>query len=270
MNAKPKTSDRPNMPIITLTSDWGIKDHYLAMVKGAILKQVPDARIIDISHQVPPHDLTQAAFIIRNSYREFPEGTVHIIGISTEESDVHPHTAIFADGHYFIGADNGILTMILDKAPEKIVEITLMQDSEFFTFSTRDRFVKAAAMLVSGEDISTLGDERESLNQKFLFSPVVENNIIKGIVIYVDNYENVITNITREKFREVGKGRKFTISFRGEEIHTIHESYSDVPVGEILALFGHNGHLEIAMNNGTASGLLGLHPDDPVRIEFAE
>ena len=256
------------MPIITLTSDWGTKDHYLASVKGTILRHVPGASIVDISHQVPPHDLTQAAFIIRNSYRDFPEGTVHIIGVSTEESDVNPHTAVFANGHYFVGADNGIFTMILDESPDKIVEITLMQDSEFFTFSTRDRFVKAAAMLASGEDIEKLGTPRDTLNQKFLFSPVVDNNVIKGIVIYVDNYENVITNITREKFREVGKNRKFTISFRGEEIHTIHESYSDVPVGEILALFGHNGHLEIALNNGAASGLLGLNLDDPVRIEF--
>ncbi|HSG68472.1 MAG TPA: SAM-dependent chlorinase/fluorinase [Bacteroidales bacterium] len=258
------------MPIITLTSDWGTKDHYLASVKGTILRQIPDALIIDISHQIPPHDLTQAAFIIRNSYRDFPQGTIHIIGISTEESDINPHTAILADGHYFIGADNGIFTMILDQAPEKIIEITVMQDSAFFTFSTRDRFVKAAAMLASGEDISKLGIQRESLNQKFLFAPVVENDVIKGLVIYVDNYENVITNITREKFKEVGRNRKFKISFRGEEIHTIHESYSDVPVGEILALFGHNDHLEIAMNNGTASSLLGLHPDDPVRIEFEE
>ena len=257
------------MPIITLTSDWGTKDHYLASVKGAILRQIPDARIIDISHEVPPHDLTQAAFILKNCYRDFPPGTIHILGISTEESDVIPHTAVMAEGQYFIGADNGIFTLIFDKKkPEKIVEITLIQDSEFFTFSSRDRFVKAAAMLAKGEDILKLGNERDSLNQKFLFAPVVENDVIKGIFIYVDNYENVITNITREKFKEIGRNRRYTISFRGEEISTIKESYSDVPVGEILALFGSNGHLEIAMNNGTASSLLGLNPDDPVRVEF--
>ncbi|MEN8226234.1 MAG: SAM-dependent chlorinase/fluorinase [Bacteroidota bacterium] len=258
------------MPIITLTSDWGTKDHYLASVKGAILKQIPEARIIDISHHVPPHDLTQAAFIIKNCYRDFPPGTIHIIGVSTEESDVNPHTVIMADGQYFIGADNGIFTLIFDEHPEKIVEITLMQDSEFFTFSSRDRFVKAAAMIASGEDISALGEIRDKLNQKFMFAPVVENNVIKGIVIYVDNYQNVITNITKEKFKEVGKNRKYTISFRGEAIRDIKDSYSDVPVGEILALFGCNGHLEIAMNNGTASSLLGLSPDDPVRVEFVD
>ncbi|MBE9485212.1 MAG: SAM-dependent chlorinase/fluorinase [Bacteroidetes bacterium] len=256
------------MPVITLTSDWGTKDHYLASVKGAILKQMPEARIIDISHHIPPHNLTQAAFILKNCYRDFPPGTIHIIGVSTEESEMSPHTVVLAGEQFFIGADTGIFSLIFDEPPEKIVEIDLVQDSTFFTFSSRDRFVKAAAMLAKGEDISSLGHPREALNEKMLFAPVVDNNVIKGIVIYVDNYKNVITNIRQEKFKEVGRNRKFTISFRGEEINRIHDSYSDVHVGEILALFGCNGHLEIAMNNGKAGNLLGLNPDDPVRIEF--
>ena len=186
------------MPVITLTSDWGTKDHYLASVKGTILKQVPEARIIDISHQIPPHNLTEAAFVLKNCYRDFPPGTIHIIGVSTEESEKNPHTAVFADGQYFIGADNGIFSLLFEKGADKVVEITLMQDSEFFTFSSRDRFVKAAALLAAGEDISKLGTEREALNQKILFAPVVDANVIKGMVIYIDNYENVITNITLE------------------------------------------------------------------------
>jgi S-adenosylmethionine hydrolase len=258
------------MPVITLTSDWGIKDHYLASVKGALLKQVPETGIVDISHQIEPHNLTEAAFVIRNCYRDFPPGTIHIIGVSTEESEKNPHTAVFAEGQYFIGADNGIFSLIFDAPPEKIVEIALMQDSEYFTFSTRDRFVKAAAMLARGEDIMTLGPGRDTLNEKILFAPVVENDVIKGLVIYVDNYENLVTNIRRDRFREVGRNRKFTISFRGEEIRKIHESYADVPVGEILALFGSHGFLEIAMNNGRASGLLGLNPNDTVRVEFSD
>lgn len=256
------------MPVVTLTSDWGTKDHYLASVKGVILKQIPDARIVDISHDIPPHDLSQAAFIIKNCYRDFPDGTIHIIGVCTEESDVNPHTAVQAHGQYFIGADNGIFSLLLEGNAERIIEINIMQDSDFYTFSTRDRFVKAAAMLAKGQDIATLGDERDALNQKLLFAPVVDSNIIKGMVIYVDNYENVITNITLDKFKEVGRNRKFTISFRGEEVSQLRESYSDVPVGDILALFGCNGHLEIAMNNGNASSLLGLQTDDTVRVEF--
>lgn len=258
------------MPIITLTSDWGSKDHYLASVKGTILKQQPEARIVDISHHITPHNLTEAAFILKNCYKDFPAGTVHIIGVNTEESEKNPHMAVFADGQYFIGADNGIFSLIFDQKPEKIVEIDIIQDSEFFTFSSRDRFVKAAVALTNGKDIATLGNEVDQLNQKMLFAPVVEDNVIKGLVIYIDNYENVITNITRQKFKDVGKGRKFVISFRGEVIQSICESYSDVPIGEMLALFGCYGHLEIAINNGNASGLLGLKQDDPVRVEFVD
>ena len=102
------------MPIITLTSDWGTKDHYLASVKGVILKQIPEARIVDISHNISPHNLTEAAFIIRNCYHDFPEGTIHIIGVSTIESEHTPHTIICTEGQYFIGADNGIFSLIFD------------------------------------------------------------------------------------------------------------------------------------------------------------
>ncbi len=256
------------MPVITLTSDWGTKDYYLASVKGAILRQIPEARIIDISHEIEPHNLTEAAFIIRNCYRDFPPGTIHIVGVSTEESEKTPHTIVQSEGQYFIGADNGIFSLIFDHPPEKVVEISLIQDSEFFTFSSRDRFVKTAAEIIKGEDISKLGHEREELNKKILFAPVVEQNVIKGMVIYVDNYHNAITNISKDKFKEIGKNRKFTITFRGEEINKTCESYSDVPVGELLALFGCNGHLQIAMNNAKAGNLLGLKPDDPVRVEF--
>src|SRR5512133_2364165 len=100
------------MAIITLTSDWGLRDHYTGSVKGAILRQLPDAVIVDISHSIQPHNLNQAAFIVRNSYRNFPEGTIHIIGVIEEASIESPHTLVVHDGHYFIGADNGIFSMI--------------------------------------------------------------------------------------------------------------------------------------------------------------
>jgi S-adenosylmethionine hydrolase len=132
------------MPIITLTSDWGHSDHYIGAVKGSILSLLPDVKIIDISHQVAPFNIEQAAFILKNCYKNFPKGTIHIIGVNTEESDKNPHTVVFINDHYFIGTDNGIFSMIFDKPPKKIIELNIMQDSDYFTFSTRDRFVKAA------------------------------------------------------------------------------------------------------------------------------
>jgi S-adenosylmethionine hydrolase len=258
------------MGIITLTSDWGLKDHYAGSVRGTILKQLADAKIVDISHDITPFNIKEAAFIVKNAYPSFPEGTVHIIGVNTEESDVNPHVAVSIHGQYFIGSDNGIFALIFDEEPDQVIELNIPQDSDLFTFSTRDRFVKAAVHLASGNKINELGEQRGKLTEKILFKPVVDKEVIKGMVIYVDNYENVITNITRDLFLKSRNGRKFRIVFRGGEINRISDSYSEVPVGEILALFGTTGHLEIAMNNGTASSLLGLELDDPVRIEFVQ
>ncbi len=256
------------MPIITLTSDWGAKDHYIGAVKGTIISQMPEATIIDISHDIAPFNIKEAAFIVRNSYKYFPEGTVHIIGVNTEESDKHSHIALKINGQYFVGCDNGLFTLIFDTSPDIIVELNIVHDSDYFTFSSRDRFVKVAVHLAMGKNIEELGTIRDSLTEMLLFRPVIEQDVIKGMVIYIDNYENVITNITRPLFEKVRNGRSFKIVFRGEELKRIFESYSEVPEGEVVALFGSNDHLEIVINNGNASGLLGLNIDDPVRMEF--
>ena len=157
------------MPIITLTSDWGVKDHYIGAVKGAILSRIPDVTIVDISHSIPAFNIEHAAFVLKNCFRNYPEGTVHIIGVNTEESDKNPHVIVKADGHFFIGADTGIFSMILDKKPDMIIEMDIIQDSGFFTFSSRDRFAKAAAHLAMGKNIEELGDIKDSVNEKILF-----------------------------------------------------------------------------------------------------
>jgi len=256
------------MPIITLTSDWGLKDHYLGAVKGAILTRMPEATIVDISHQISSFNSEQAAFIIRNAWSNFPSGTVHILGINTEESVKFPHTAVEYEGHFFIGTDNGIFSLLFDKSPAKIIEINVPQDSDYFTFSTRDRFVKVAVHLAKGGKIEELGNPRKKILEKMLFHPVIDNDMIKGHVMYIDSYENVITNITEQMFKEAGMGRKFAIIFRTYQIKKISKSYSDVPQAEILALFDSNRYLEIAMNQGNAAGLLGLNCKDMVRVEF--
>jgi S-adenosylmethionine hydrolase len=258
------------MAIITLTSDWGRKDHYLAVVKAAILSRMPEAVIVDISHEIPPFDLNQASFILRNSYKFFPKGTVHIIGITTEAGLETPHTAAEYEGQFFVGADNGIFSLLFDNPPSKLVEIDILQDSEYFTFSTRDVFVKAATHLAAGKPIENLGDPREALNPKEAFKPVTSSDLITGKVIYIDNYENVFSNISRELFTRIGKGRPFVIEFSSSryKINKISHSYSDVADCELLALFSTTGLLQIAINKANASGLLGLKMDDTVRIQF--
>lgn len=258
------------MAIITLTSDWGLKDHYLGAVKGAILNQLPDATIVDVSHAIPPFDLNQAAFIVRNFYRDFPQGTIHILNINTEASIETPHKLVIHEGHYFIGADNGIFSLIFDEVPQQIYELDIIQDTDYFTFSSRDVFVKVACHIAQGKPVGELGKPRTTLLEKISFKPVIDGNLIKGKIIYVDNYENVFTNITETFFKSFVKGKKFAIQFRSPSyrITEISKAYKDVVEGEMLALFGTSGYLEIAINQGKASSLLGLRIDQSVMVEI--
>jgi len=258
------------MAIITLTSDWGTRDHYIGSVKGAILKQLPDAVIVDISHSIAPFNLNQAAFIIRNFYRNFPEGSIHILGINEEASIEMPHTLVIHEGHYFIGADNGIFSLIFDEAPEQVIEIDVIQDSSYFTFPGRDVFAKVACHIAQGRPIAELGHPKKSVLQKISLCPVVDSDAIRGAVIYNDNYGNAYTNITEKLFSEVVKKRKFAITFhtKANRITQISKSYMDVPPGEMLALFATSGHLLIAQRNSSAGELLGLKPGVLVSVEL--
>jgi S-adenosylmethionine hydrolase len=255
------------MPVITLTSDWGQRDYFLAIAKGKLLSLMPSADIVDISHEITPFNLKQASFIIRNAFPHYPEGTVHILSVLAETNENTSHLAVKYNGQYFIGADNGIFSLIFSRDAEKIVRIT---SSEIITDNTpsRDRLIIAAVHLAAGNEIEQLGEPVKQWKEKLHFLPVVSGDVIRGVVIYINRYENVLTNITRNLVDEVGKGRPFIIEFRGETLKGVHKSYQEVPTGEIVALFGSTGHLEIAINQGNAASLLGLDLNDPVRVEF--
>lgn len=258
------------MTIVTLTTDWGRSNHYTGSVKGTLYRLIPGVQVVDISHEVACYDIMQTFFILKQAYPNFPEGSIHLIGVNSEASIETPHLAIKHHGHYFVGADNGVFSLLFDNKPEYAYEIELHQDSDYFTFSTRDVFAKTAAYLASGKAIKSLGKVRENLNHKIPFEPVIYQDRIVGKVMFVDDYENVFVNINKELFRKVGRNRSFVISFRspGNSIRQIHESYSDVVAGERMAVFGSSGYLEIAINQGKASSLLGLHINDTVSIDF--
>jgi S-adenosylmethionine hydrolase len=258
------------MAIITLTTDWGIKDYYVSAVKGTILSIYPQAHIVDVSHMVPPFDILQASFILKNSYFNFPKGTVHVIGVNTLVGEETRYLIVFAKGHYFVGADNGIFSLIFDEAPQKIVELKRHESLTNITFPTKEILVQAACHIAQGKELDILGHEVSSYLERTLLRPVVEDSLIRGSVIYIDSYKNIITNITQPLFEKVGYGRPFTIFFRKFEynITSISQSYSDVFEGEKVALFSSTGYLEIAIHQGKASGLLGLDMGDTVRVEF--
>ena len=260
------------MAIITLTSDWGTSDYYAAAVKGVILSQLPNATLVDITHDIPPFSIVQAGFTLRNCYRNFPEGTIHIIAVETIESDVNPHVVVKAHGQYFISTDNGIFSHILDDGFEEAVYIDVEQDTDFFTFSTRDRFAKVAVMIAQGAPLSEIGARRERLNDGGAFCATVKNNIIEGIVIHVDAYDNLITNISKALFDEVGQGRDFVIKVKGDLyiIDELSESYDDVDPLEPVALFGTHGYLEIALNHAKMASLWGIDLRSTIQVVFKE
>ncbi len=258
------------MAIITLTTDLGDKDIYQAALKGSILKLLPTVNIVDITNSIAAYNIQQAAFILKNSYCYFPDDTVHLIGIDTVFNEDTRYLAIRYEKHYFVGADNGIFSLMFDVEPEEIVELNIMQDLKFLHFPLADIFVKAACHLAGGGKLKAIGIPVTDIARKMTLQPIIEKNMIKGSVIYIDSFHNVITNVTKEFFTTVQQGRDFTLSFkRNETINKLSWHYNEVEEGEKLCMFGISDHLEIAINKGNASGLLGLGIGDSVVIDFS-
>jgi len=253
------------MPIITLLSDWGLTDHYVASVKGAILSRVPEAVIVDISHNIRLFDIKHASFVMRNAWHNFPQGTIHIIGVDSIESDKHPHIIVKSEGHYFIGADTGLISIILNEKPEKIIAISVTQDSGYFTFPARDRFVKVATLLAKGTNMDELGEPLLSLNTKTLLQPDFDGKTIYGKVMHIDNYENIFVNITDKYIRECLGKSPFQVICKKDTIPIV-KAYGDVREGFTCALFASNSYLQIAVNRGRAASLLGMSIDNDVLV----
>ena len=276
------------MPIITLTSDIGLRDYYVAAVKGYIYKELEDARIVDITHQISPFSLLEAAFVIKNVYDDFPKGSIHVISINPElkisgdGSNDTMHLVVKYDGHYFIGADNGIFALIFEREPEEIFELEIAQDSDDTTFPTKYVFAKAACHIARGGTLPVIGRQRGHIRQALAYQPTETSDSINGQCIYIDSYGNVITNIRKEQFLRVSRDRPFEVVFGGIRnemrdklvFDKVHANYGDVEVGEAVVMFTSSGYLEIAIhagvtgNGGGASDLLGIKLNAPLTIEF--
>lgn len=264
------------MAIITLTSDWGLSDFYVPAVKGAIYSALPEANVVDITHNIEPFDIRSAAFVVKNCYKNFPEGTIHILAVDTEEifkpqeSIDNPHVLLKCNGHYFIGADNSIFSLIIDDAPYEAVIIDVFMDTDYYTFSTRDRFVKVAVMICKGATLSDIGKASYSIKHKLELKPSYDANSIHGLVNYVDAYENLVTNIPKSLFEQIRAGRNFAIKVCCGiyKIEQIVNGYQNVDQSELIAVFGTHGFMEIAINHGKAASLLGMERDSAVDVYF--
>ena len=275
------------MAIITLTTDFGEKDHFVGSVKGAIYTEVEDVKIVDISHSISPFHLHEAAYIIQNAYKSFPEGTIHVIGVDSELNPENKHIALLLDGHYFVCADNGIISLLTAEIrPEKIVEINI-HDRVTSNFPVLDVFVKVAGHIARGGTLEVIGKNISEIKELTGIKAVVnkaETQII-GNIIYVDNYGNVVTNITEKIFDQVGHGREFIIHVRTSKIKKIYKRYSDAinfdlppdkreEDGKKLAIWNSSGYLELAVYKsnpssvGGASTLFGLGFRDTITVNF--
>ncbi|CAM3743168.1 hypothetical protein FSS13T_15940 [Flavobacterium saliperosum S13] len=274
------------MSIITLTTDFGLKDHFVGALKGKIITEHPQAQIIDISHDVDLFNISEASYTINAAYGSFPKGSVHLIGVDSERTTENKHIAMQWNDHFFICADNGILSILTQKiVPQKIVEINI-HDRLPEGASDMDVFVKVACHLSKGGAMSVIGKEITAIKEINELQAVVasDNNSIKGSVVYIDHFGNCVTNISRKLIQETGKGRPFEVKFGTKTIKSIHKSYSDFKIserftlkdyeGERLALFNEAGFLEIAIYKsnpstvGSATSLLGLKFRDTVTIQY--
>lgn len=254
------------MSIITLTSDWKNSDFYVAALKGSILSMCPGAEIIDISHSIQQFSVAQAAFVIQNSYRFFPEGTIHIIAVKAEATDKNPYVIVKLNNHYFIGCDNGIFGLLSDETqPEAIAFYPDDKVNSVFA-----AFSHLASEILSGKNLGEIGKKHQNLFRQVKLLPTIDDSVINGSVMYIDSFSNAITNITEELFTTVGKNRKFEIFIQSNhyKVNRINKKYSETSQGELLAIFNSGGNLEIAINNGNASELLNLNTGSIVRVKF--
>ncbi|MCK9611575.1 MAG: SAM-dependent chlorinase/fluorinase [Bacteroidales bacterium] len=268
------------MAIITLTTDWGISDHYIAAVKGLIISRLPGAMIVDISHAIEKFSISHAAYVLEHSYKNFPDGSIHIVGVDfqieiKEDDDYDPetievyHAIVCYNKHYFVGLNNGIFTLLCNNNPDKIIKISAPPKMKSFIFPAYTIYAGIACEIASGTPVDKLGVEKKKLFFVNKFKPAIQNDSISGIVAYIDSYGNAITNISMDEFEEVRGKRNFAIYFRNHTITKISRNYSEETGGELMALFGSSGMLEIAVVKGSAKKLLGAGFYDSIRVDFA-
>jgi len=271
------------MPIITLTTDWKNSDFYVAAVKGRIMGICPEAQIVDVSHSISSFNSAQAAFVLKKSYEYFPAGTIHIIGINSVPEKNQPFLAIEAFDQYFIGTDNGIFALIFGEQVDKIIRIIYDEDpdenknslsreisSGGNLFPELNIFAVTAAFLAGGGNIEELGETQDSFFRQIPIRAAFENSRINGSIIYIDSYQNAISNISRDLFSRVGKNRRFEIFIQSNyhKITKINNTYNETTVGELLAVFNSLNLLEIAINKGNAAELLALDLNSVIRVKF--
>jgi S-adenosylmethionine hydrolase len=254
------------MPVITLTTEWKSDDIYYGIIKGKLSNMCPGAVVIDNAGNIPAFNISHASFIIRNTYNNYPKGSVHIICVHSEAGNNQDHLIVRAKEHFFIGTDNGIFNLILNSDPEEVIKLDHNEISDELEI-----FARAAADLIAGKKPSQLGQSVNTLSERVPLRATIDKDVIIGSIIFIDSYGNAISNITREVFYRVFEKRAYRILIQSNKNYTdkISIKYCDVPVGEMLARFNQLDLLEISINGADVAELLSLSVGSVLRIDLA-
>lgn len=257
------------MAIVTLLTDSGETDHYAAAIKAKILSVNPGLTVIDISHKVLPCDIAHGAFILKSVFNDFPKGTVHLVAVDSTGNAETSSIAIQLEDHFFVGADNGLFGLISEKPHQQAVDINSVNPITS-TFPEKEIFAIAAAKLASGVSITSLGKAIPSFKKMIGRSVKATRKLIAGHVVRVDNFGNLITNISKADFDILSKDKNFTVQFAREKFRKINSNYHQAEQGDCFLIFNSLGFLEIGIYKGRANELLGMELDSAVNILFDE
>ena len=261
------TQSNLSIPSVTLTTDWGKHDFYCGMLKGRLLSVSPTIKIVDITHDIPSFNTHNAAFVLRHSYSYFPQGSIHLAMINTDSSAKSRLLITEYQGHLFVLPDNGMLDLLFSSSPENVFQFAFEPSS---SFASIDAFVSVVEKIYQGIAIENIGEKVEDYDKKIVLRATIDESTISGSIIYIDSYQNAITNISKSLFDRIGKGRNYNIFVQSNhnKISKLSTTYNEIDPGEILGLFNSANLLEIAIRNGYAAELLSLKIGGSVRINF--
>jgi len=257
------------MHIVSITTDFGLQDYYVAELKAHILQHSTDVHLIDVSHSIDSHDIVQAAHFLDNVFRSFPKGSIHLVAVYNYYEKNSSFILLQREGHYFIGPDNGVFSLIFeDLQPDEAVRLDL---AEISGKSLAEIFSWTVGMLISGKEMKEIGTTVESINQKMGIKPVVTSSQIRATIIHIDHYENVIINLKKDQFEKIRRGRGFQLYYKQTDpVTQVSEDYADVPITDVMCLFNSAGYMEIGINMGKASSMLNLNKNETIQINFID
>ncbi|MBI4263963.1 MAG: SAM-dependent chlorinase/fluorinase [Acidobacteria bacterium] len=260
-------------PVIALLTDFGTRDHYAGTMKGVALGICPDVTLVDITHDISPHDVLGGALELAASYKYFPSGTIFLVVVDPGVGSQRRALAADAGGYRFVAPDNGVLTMVFkEAAPKRVVELTerrYARPTVSRTFEGRDRFAPAAAWLAKGIELTGLGRALASWQWLEVPEPAVTGDEIVGEVLRVDRFGNLVTNVDRRTFERFAGGGAIEIAAGTHAVDKVVATYAEAEPGSVCAVFGSTEHLEVAVNGGSAAERLGLARQARVTISRA-